>query len=54
MFQIVLDPVESTTTQVLFQTLHHFLEDKDRFHVLSGTYRVHTSATVTIAIHKAA
>jgi hypothetical protein len=35
-----LDPVEAKNTQVFFQILHYFLDDKDRFKVIKGTYRL--------------
>lgn len=34
--QMLMDPVESMTTQMFFQMLHCFLDHKDRYHAING------------------
>ena len=33
---MLLEPIESSTTQMFFQMLHFFLDHKDRYHVTNG------------------
>ena len=33
---MLMDPIESTSTQMFFQMLHCFLDHKDRYHVING------------------
>ena len=33
---MLMDPIESTSTQMFFQMLHCFLDNKDRYHVING------------------
>ena len=37
--QMLLEPIESSSTQMFFQMLHFFLDHKDRYHVTNGKLR---------------
>lgn len=36
--QMLLEPIESSNTQMFFQMLHFFLDHKDRYHVTNGKF----------------